>query len=175
MEMIFLTFFLTIATAIAIWLLPDKPRQPKHNSGGISAVFKRMADYDTTVVDLPGVSEPLLRQGVKVQINGLPCVDKTSDVGAYAAENLKAIIFRRLQSGNKIELQNVKPHEKFFGFKADIFVDGENVSEGVNANFIPPPVKPVFSLPQAPAVPAMVSKPVNNNGDHRYERNAHNA
>ena len=175
MEAIYLTITLTIIALVVIWILPDGKKRQKT---GITAdngdsnvdqeltavVWKRMLDYDLISADIPSANDSLLRKNIKIQIQGLPFVDKATPVGEYAARVVKGMAFKSLQSAKTIGIANIKAHKRFFGLSAEIFVDGVNIADIIGQNFImpmpspTPPSMPFIHQHSAPP-PAIIQQP----------------
>lgn len=109
---------------------PSNPGKCTHSKDSFNCVvFVRNYDADTITFNIPNV-HPLIGDGISVRIRGvdapemrggLPC---ERDVAIQA----KSFVFNRLKNSKNIRLVNVSK-DKYFRILADVYVDGENLSQ----------------------------------------------
>ena len=93
------------------------------------AVYVRNYDGDTITFNLPGL-HPIIGEKVSIRVNGIdsPEIRGKCDQEKYSAKQGKELVADILKDAERIDLKNMK-RGKYFRIVADVFVDGENLSD----------------------------------------------
>lgn len=94
--------------------------------GDATAIFISNYDGDTITVDIKGYP-PIVGDHVSVRVKGIDTPEiKGKD--KYLAKKAKELVRSMLQKAQIIELRNIE-RDKYFRILADVYADGQSVSE----------------------------------------------
>jgi micrococcal nuclease len=93
------------------------------------AIYVRNYDGDTITFSLPGL-HPIIGEKISVRVNGVdtPEIRGDCEKEKYDAIQAKEMVADILKNAEQITLKNMK-RGKYFRIAADIYIDGENLSE----------------------------------------------
>ena len=93
------------------------------------AIYLQNYDGDTIRFDLPGYP-PIAGDDIRVRVNGIdtPEIKGNCEKEKYDAQQAKEMVADILKDAEQITLKNME-RGKYFRIAADVFVDGENLSE----------------------------------------------
>ena len=93
------------------------------------AVYLQNYDGDTIRFDLPGYP-PIAGDDIRVRVNGIdtPEINGKCEKEKYDAQQARDMVADILKDADQIKLKNME-RGKYFRIAADVFVDGENLSE----------------------------------------------
>ena len=93
------------------------------------AIYVRNYDGDTITFNLPGL-HPIIGEKISIRVNGIdtPEIKGKCEKEKYDAQQAKEMVADILKDAEQITLKNME-RGKYFRIAADVFVDGENLSE----------------------------------------------
>ena len=93
------------------------------------AVYVQNYDGDTVTFNLPGL-HPIIGEKISIRVNGIdtPEIRGKCEKEKYDAQQVRDMVADILKDAEQITLKNME-RGKYFRIAADVFVDGENLSE----------------------------------------------
>ena len=93
------------------------------------AVYLRNYDGDTITFNLPGLHS-IIGEKISIRVNGIdtPEIKGKCEKEKYDAQQVRDMVADILKDAEQITLKNME-RGKYFRIAADVFVDGENLSE----------------------------------------------
>jgi len=93
------------------------------------AIYLRNYDGDTITFNLPGLHS-IIGEKISIRVNGIdtPEIKGKCEKEKYDAQQVRDMVADILKDAEQITLKNME-RGKYFRIAADVFVDGENLSE----------------------------------------------
>jgi endonuclease YncB( thermonuclease family) len=114
---------------VLIFLLLVSPAYAKSFGDYSGAVYLRNYDGDTITFNLPGLHS-IIGEKISIRVNGIdtPEIKGKCEKEKYDAQQVRDMVADILKDAEQITLKNME-RGKYFRIAADVFVDGENLSE----------------------------------------------
>ena len=112
-----------------IFLLLVSPAYAKSFGDYSGAIYLRNYDGDTITFNLPGLNS-IIGEKISIRVNGIdtPEIKGKCEKEKYDAQQVRDMVADILKDAEQITLKNME-RGKYFRIAADVFVDGENLSE----------------------------------------------
>jgi endonuclease YncB( thermonuclease family) len=114
---------------VLIFLLLVSPAYAKSFGDYSGAIYLRNYDGDTITFNLPGLHS-IIGEKISIRVNGIdtPEIKGKCEKEKYDAQQVRDMVADILKDAEQITLKNME-RGKYFRIAADVFVDGENLSE----------------------------------------------